>query len=180
MTDMQIDVDFQVFKALTAHRESESDSCNAVIRRLLGLDGAAVGLNAFEALGHKGQLPTLSDYNLPPVASPKRRGLFGSGQAKGASPTGEGIGGLLSQFAGGVWFSNVHFPEGTHFRATYKGQTYLAEIRDGRWIGSDGKSRNSPSEAAGAISGTSVNGWRFWHVQMPGDPAWRRLDELKQ
>ena len=177
---MQIDVDFEVFKVLTAHRESESDSYNAVIRRLLGLGGADAGTNAFDALRSSSRLPTLTDSHLPPVVSTKKRGLFGSGQVRRAPPSDELSASLLSQLIGGVWFSNVHFPEGTRFRATYKGQTYLAEIRNGRWIGSDGKNRNSPSEAAGAISGTSVNGWRFWHVQMPGDPAWRRLDELKQ
>jgi hypothetical protein len=79
----------------------------------------------------------------------------------------------------GAWFGNTHFPEGTRFRATYKGQTHLAEIKDGQWIGGDGVVRSSPSNAASAISRTNVNGWRFWYVQRPGDPTWRRLDELK-
>lgn len=35
---MQIDIDFEVFKALTALRESEADSYNGVIRRLLDLE----------------------------------------------------------------------------------------------------------------------------------------------
>ena len=150
-----------------------------MIRRLLGFEGTAADPNAFEALKSSGQLPKLSNAHLPPIAKSQKRGLFGSGQIKRTPRADELSGALLSQLLGGVWFSNVHFPEGTRFRATYKGQTYLAEIRDGRWMGSDGISRNSPSEAAGAISGTSVNGWKFWHVQMPGDPSWRRLDELK-
>ena len=80
----------------------------------------------------------------------------------------------------GVWFGQTHFPEGTKFRATYKGKTYLAEIRGGTWVGDDGIVRRSPSDAAGAISGTNVNGWRFWHAQIPPSEDWHRLDEFKR
>ncbi len=38
---MQIEIDFEVFKSLTARRENEADSYNAVIRRLLELDPPA-------------------------------------------------------------------------------------------------------------------------------------------
>jgi hypothetical protein len=79
----------------------------------------------------------------------------------------------------GVWFGQVHLPEGTKLRATYKGRTYWAEIKNGNWLGEDRKERRSPSDAAGAISGTNVNGWRFWYAQRPGDPEWHRLDELR-
>lgn len=178
---MQIEVDFEVFKALTALRECESDSYNAVIRRFLGLPGVAEIRSPLDALRELGQLPTLSSALEEVGAKPNRKGLFGSGQTRrNVPPTGEEPRGLLSRYVGGVWFSNVHFPEGTKFRATYKGQSYVAEIRDGRWIGADGMARNSPSEAASAISNTNVNGWRFWQVQMPGDPSWRKLDDLKQ
>jgi hypothetical protein len=85
----------------------------------------------------------------------------------------------VDQVMFGAWFGNTHFPEGTKFRATYKGQTHLAQIRGGQWVGGDGVVRSSPSNAASAISRTNVNGWRFWYAQRPGDPAWRRLDELK-
>lgn len=128
---MQIEIDFEVFKELTARRASEADSYNHVIRRLLGLPSSSLTLDDVDKL------------------------MFGA------------------------WFGNIHFPEGTKFRATYKGQTFVAEIRGGQWIGGDGVARSSPSSAASAISGTNVNGWRFWYAQRPGDPAWRRLDELK-
>lgn len=128
---MQIEIDFEVFQRLTALRQSEGDSYNHVIRRLLEMPSGGL---------------TLGDVD---------RVLFGA------------------------WFGNTHFPDGTKFRATYKGQTHFAEIKDGKWIGGDGISRSSPSNAASAISGTNVNGWRFWYAQRPGDPAWRRLDELK-
>jgi hypothetical protein len=128
---VQIEIDFEVFQALTALRKSEADSYNHVIRRLLKLPSGGL---------------TLGDVD---------KVMFGA------------------------WFGNVHFPEGTKFRATYKGQTFLAQIKNGQWVGGDGIVRSSPSNAASAISGTNVNGWRFWYAQRPGDPAWQRLDELK-
>jgi hypothetical protein len=157
---VQIEIDFDVFKELTAMRESESDSYNAVLRRVLKLPdltprgalsqisgGQGSGLNALAALG-------------------SGNALHGNQNA------------LLGALSG-AWFDNVHFPAGTQFRATYKGQTYFAEIQSGRWVGADGVTRTSPSAAASAISQTNVNGWRFWHFKRPGDAEWMRLDALK-
>lgn len=127
---MQIEIDFEVFKELTARREAENDSYNAVIRRLLGL----VDEDEFE--------PLLS--------------------------------------GGGVWFNGVHFPEGTQFRATYKGRTYHASIASGRWTDADGNIRTSPSEAAARITSTNINGWRFWHALLPNSSQWVRLDGLRK
>jgi hypothetical protein len=141
---MQIDIDFPVYKALTALRESESDSYNDVLRRLLEIPTAPQTPEAELEWQDFDLKPYMIDRNLP-----------------------------------GVWYGNVHFPPGTKFRATYKGQTHLAEVRNNQWVGEDGKVRRSPSDAAGAISGTNVNGWRFWNAQRPGDTEWRRLDELK-
>lgn len=151
---MQIAIDFEVFKALTAQRRSETDSYNEVIRRLL-------------------DLPPLAD-TAPPV--PNALLMAMGGQPSQRSPT------LRDMYLGtqGAWFGNVHFPEGTLFRATYKGRTHSAQIENGVWIGDDGVERTSPSDAAGAISGTNVNGWRFWHVQRPGDSNWVRMDELRE
>lgn len=127
---MQIEIDFEVFKQLTALRQSESDSYNAVIRRLLKLDTA----DDFEQL----------------------------------------LGGA------GVWFNGVHFPDGTQFRATYKGQTFHASIANSHWTDSDGNIRTSPSEAAARITSTNINGWRFWHALLPGSSNWVRLDALRK
>ena len=55
------------------------------------------------------------------------------------------------------------------FGVTYKGRTYTAEVKDGVWVGADGQTRASPSEAAVKITGNSVNGWRFWQCKRPGD-----------
>ncbi len=147
---MQIDIDFEVYKALTALRQTESDSHNAVIRRLLKL-------SEFESLS-----ADANDH------------VFGAGNYIGNVARGR------PDAKNGAWIGNVFFPNGTKFRATYKGQTFLADIANERWVDEDGTMRQSPSEAAKAISKTNVNGWRFWHAQLPGDPSWRRLDELKK
>jgi len=79
----------------------------------------------------------------------------------------------------GANFKGVFFPDGTQFRATYKGRTYTAEIKNGAWVDSDGTTRTSPSEAAVKITGKSWNGWRFWHCKRPGDPSWQLIDGLR-
>jgi hypothetical protein len=124
-----IEVDFDVYKELTIRRQSESDTYNDVLRRLLKL----------------GKAP-----------APKLDAL-----AKGAN------------------FKGVLFPDGSLFRATYKGRTYTAEIKDGVWLGADGERRASPSEAAVRITGNNVNGWRFWQCKRPGDPGWHVMDRLR-
>ncbi|WP_374411081.1 hypothetical protein [Novosphingobium colocasiae] len=150
---MQIEIDFDVFKALTAQRENEDDTYNAVIRRLLKLPAP----NALVGLGLKvGQTPLSSS----------------DGNSKNAKNT-------LASFSGGAWFDNIHFPEGTQFSAIYKGETYTAQIKDGCWVNESGIVSTSPSAAAGAISNTNVNGWRFWYFKRPGDREWMRMDTLK-
>jgi hypothetical protein len=161
---MQIEIDFEVFKTLTALRESEADSYNSVVRRLLKLPDTILPLSGGTAT--------------------RKRGLFGAGRSPASSSTTpEGDKqqmGLLQHLMGGIWFGNVHFPDGTRFRANYKGRTHQAEIKNGQWLGDDGVFRRSPSDAAGAISGTNVNGWRFWNVQLPSDPTWQRLEDLRR
>jgi hypothetical protein len=142
---MQIDIDFEVFKALTARLVSEADTYNEVIRRLLSLPATEVTLRVGE-FDTPGQPAVLQ--------------------------------GLLGQ-TGGVWFSNVFFPDGTIFRATYKGRTHRARIHNSQWIDELGIVRTSPSDAASAISNTNVNGWRFWFVRRPQDEDWARMDTLK-
>jgi hypothetical protein len=73
----------------------------------------------------------------------------------------------------------IFFPEGTQYRVTYKGRTYSAQIKDTDWVGEDGVSRNSPSDAATAITGTNVNGWRFWSFKRPQDSTWRKMSVLQ-
>jgi hypothetical protein len=142
---MQIEIDFEVFKALTARLESETDTYNEAIRRLLSLPASETAL-----------LP--GEFDVPGLPAP---------------------GNALSPFAGGVWFSNVYFPNGTMFRATYKGKTYRARVQDSQWIDELGIVRTSPSDAASAITQTNVNGWRFWFAKRPHDEDWQRLDVLR-
>jgi hypothetical protein len=159
---VQIEIDFDVFKALTALREGESDSYNHVIRRLLKLSPPSPIDNIVRALA-----------SAPRRASAKNEGFFAGGLA--AQPPKNFLATLLD----GALFNGVYFPEGTQFRATYKGRTFVAQIKDRQWIGEDGVVRSSPSDAASAISGTNVNGWRFWHALRPGDVEWVRMDELR-
>ena len=181
---MQINIDFEVFKALTALRESESDSYNAVLRRLLELPslGGEADSPAINALLHP-STPTAAPTSSPAINAlgsvGRKRGIFGSAFPPGSTTEKGALGGLLGRYAGGIWLGNAHFPDGTQFRATYKGETYFAEVRAGKWFDQQGVQRTSPSEAASAITGNNVNGWKFWLVQLPGDPAWRKLDEFK-
>jgi hypothetical protein len=75
----------------------------------------------------------------------------------------------------GLWL-----PNGTELRARYKQKEYLAYIVDEEWIGEGGELQTSPSAAASAITGTNVNGLRFWEARRPTDKGWRRLDVLAQ
>jgi len=144
---MQIEIDFDVFKALVARLDSEAESYNDVIRRLLGLPDREASLLPGEV-----DMPGLPAHPMN----------------------------ALAPQTGGVWFSNVFLPNGTVFRATYKGKTYRAWIHNSQWIDELGNMRTSPSDAASAISGTNVNGWRFWFVRRPQDEDWQRLDALKR
>lgn len=139
-----IEIDFEVFKGLTAKLQSEADTYNDVIRRMLNLPDAQVSANPGEV-----DVP-----GLPAVAT-------NPGQASG------------------IWLSNVFFPNGTLFRATYKGRTHRAQVRNSQWVDELGQVRSSPSDAASAISKTNVNGWRFWFVRRPYDEDWQRMDALK-
>jgi hypothetical protein len=143
---MQIDIDFEVFKALTAKLESEVESYNDVIRRLLGLPDREPTFKPGE-----NDTPGLP---VPPINA-------------------------LSPTSGGVWYSNVYLPNGTFFRATYKGRTHRAWINNSQWIDEQGNIRTSPSDAASSITGNNVNGWRFWFVRRPQDEDWQRMDALK-
>jgi len=158
---MRVEIDFDVFKALTALRQREADSYNDVLRRLLDLPVADPQESLRDA--------TTQDE----IARLLVQGLNDTGRNK-VDPV------LAALAQSGAWFNNVFFPEGTAFRATYKGSTYYAQIKGGLLVTDDGVVRTSPSDAASAISGTNVNGWRFWHARRPGDSGWTRIDEFKQ
>lgn len=73
----------------------------------------------------------------------------------------------------GLWL-----PNGTELRARYKQSEYKAKITNDEWVAEDKKTYSSPSAAASAITGTNVNGLRFWQARRPTDTGWRRLEVL--
>ena len=75
----------------------------------------------------------------------------------------------------GLWL-----PNGTELRARYKQRAYHASIVEEEWLDENGLLHTSPSAAASAITGTNVNGLRFWEAKRPTDRGWRRLDVLAQ
>lgn len=127
-----IEVDFDVYKAITLRRPSEEVSENDVLREILGL--------------------------------PAKKGSAVAGGAP----------------APGDWVTKgVRFPTGTEFRATYKGQTYLARVEGGALV-LNGKRYDSPSSAAVSITGNPVNGWTFWECRVPGQPGWKTIKSLRE
>ncbi len=63
-------------------------------------------------------------------------------------------------------------------RMTYKGRTHSASIRKSGSIGFRGKTYDSPSGAARAITGRPTNGWFWWKYEAaPG--KWVRLEKLR-
>ena len=73
----------------------------------------------------------------------------------------------------GLWL-----PNGTELRARYKQREFHASIVEESWLDENGNGQTSPSAAAAAITGTNVNGLRFWEAKRPTDSGWRRLDVL--
>jgi hypothetical protein len=82
--------------------------------------------------------------------------------------------------AGEPWVTKgVTFPEGTEFRAVYKGRRYEAGVENGALV-LNGERFPSPSAAAMSITGTSVNGWAFWKCKMAGQQEWRLMDSYRK
>jgi len=103
-------------------------------------------------------------------------------QMNAVSSFGEGFQQALHEQSGrGGFFSRgLCLPNGTQLRARYKGKEYRAKIVKNQWISERGVPQTSPSGAATTITGTNVNGLRFWEAKRPEDGAWRRLDILAQ
>ena len=78
-----------------------------------------------------------------------------------------------------MWIvKGVRFPEGTDFRASYKGDIYNGKV-DKNSLYINGKYYNTPSLAAVAITGYNVNGWRFWKVRLPNQSNWKTMDSFR-
>lgn len=140
---MQIEIDFEVFKALTALRRDESHSYNDVLRELLRIDSIVE--------------PESDEHPLQRVTDALSKPL--------------GFSGFSSR--------GINLPNGTKLRARYKNQEYTAQIELGEWLDNQGRVHSSPSAAAAAITGTNVNGLRFWEAKRPSDLGWRRLELLR-
>lgn len=124
-----IDVDFEVYKALTVLRETEDVTPNDVLRRLLKLPSERVS---------------------------SKKEVVGSGWS----------------------YRGIVFPNGTMFRKTYKNKIYTAEVVNNQLL-LDGKAMKSPSEAAMAVTKTTVNGWTFWQCKFPDSSRWLALSRLR-
>ncbi len=75
-------------------------------------------------------------------------------------------------------YKGIRFPNGSEFRASYKGVVYFAKVENGSLIVS-GKSVSTPSEAAKTVTNTNVNGWTFWECRFPGSKDWKLLKSLR-
>jgi hypothetical protein len=78
----------------------------------------------------------------------------------------------------------VHLPEGTELRLTHLGHEYTARIQKRAFL-VEGKLYYSPSAAAEAVARTrtgakpSLDGWKYWQVQLAGETIWKRLEDLR-
>jgi hypothetical protein len=145
----QIDIDFDVYKALTILRKHERHSYNDVLRVLLKMD------------------PFLEPSIIPEEST---IAWFLDERDKDI----ERLHGTKRGFVTRGRF----LPNGSRLRATYKSNLYKAEIIDGKFVDENGCSHSSPSAAASSVTGNNVNGLRFWEAQRPTDVEWRRLDML--
>lgn len=104
------------------------------------------------------------------------RELLGLAQSASAPRTEKGNGQLP-----GDWVAKgVRFPVGTDFRANYKGQIHTARVESSALMLSNGKRFDSPSAAAVSITGSAVNGWRFWECRLPGKSPWQLIESLRR
>jgi len=75
--------------------------------------------------------------------------------------------------------SDTSFPVGSEFIADYKGKTYSGIAKDGKLELSDGTKFTTPSAAAAHITGSNVNGWRFWKCKLPGSSQFVLIERLR-
>lgn len=133
-----IKVDFDVYKAITALRETEAMTENDVLRQLLGL---------------KMESKQKSDI--------------------------EDIDNLVRPLLDSLTVKGVTFPPGTQFRASYKGSLHHGVVESGNIV-VNGIRCKSPSKAAEAITGNSVNGWKFWECKLPSSNHWVAISSLRE
>jgi hypothetical protein len=69
-------------------------------------------------------------------------------------------------------------PAGTQLRMSYNGKLYTGAIEGGNWV-VNGARYVSPSAAAGALTGVSLNGWSYWEAQLPGTAKWQAISKFR-
>jgi hypothetical protein len=86
------------------------------------------------------------------------------------------------------WMSQgVILPDGTELRrilgekTSYgeKGEVFSGIVQNGTLV-INGKSYNTPSAAAFAITDYGVNGWDFWEAKLPSTSQWVSLHRLRE
>jgi hypothetical protein len=75
--------------------------------------------------------------------------------------------------------SDTSFPTGSEFIADHKGKTYSGIAKDGKLALSDGHTFSTPSAAAVHVTGSNVNGWRFWKCKLPGASQYVLIERLR-
>lgn len=147
----QIDVDFDVWKALTGKRVSEKHTYNDVLRSLL-------------------ELESVQESILDPVSP--LAGLLD------ATPVVSQLAIYSHSKKDGFYSRDLFLPNETELRSIYKGRRHTAQILNCQWVDERGQIHSSPSAAAKAITGNNVNGLRFWEALLPTGGSWCRLDLL--
>ena len=106
------------------------------------------------------------------------RRLLGIGQAVTASPPAVAAGGRPWTGKG------VTLPSGTRLRMDYNGRAIAGVVGDGIWL-VEGREFSSPSSAASELcrtkagKKTSIDGWKYWQAQRPGDDRWVDIGRLR-
>lgn len=81
--------------------------------------------------------------------------------------------------AGGTWSAKgATLPAGTKLRMSYNGKTFSGAIESGTWL-VNGARYVSPSAAASALAGVSLNGWIYWEAQIPGTDKWQPIAKFR-
>ncbi|MGH6678808.1 MAG: hypothetical protein ACREDL_07710 [Bradyrhizobium sp.] len=81
--------------------------------------------------------------------------------------------------SGGAWTAKgATLPEGTRLRMSYNGKSFNGVIESGTWL-VNGARYVSPSAAASALAGVSLNGWIYWEAQLPGTDRWQSISKFR-
>jgi hypothetical protein len=80
---------------------------------------------------------------------------------------------------GGAWSAKgATLPSGTRLRMSYNGKTFNGVIESGTWL-VNGARYVSPSAAASALAGVSLNGWIYWEAQLPDTDKWQSISKFR-